>query len=91
MLDALTYAGVRESLADLDGRIAFVHGDIGDQELVERTLREHRIDTVVNFAAESHNSYAIKNPGAFFATNVVGTLSSVSCLSMKSATSGDGC
>jgi dTDP-glucose 4,6-dehydratase len=73
VLDALTYAGVRASLADLDDRIVFVHGDIGDQELVERTLREHAVTTVVNFAAESHNSYAIKNPGAFFATNVVGT------------------
>lgn len=72
-LDALTYAGVRESLADLDDRVVFVHGDIGDQDLVERTLREHAVTTVVNFAAESHNSYAIKNPGAFFATNVLGT------------------
>jgi dTDP-glucose 4,6-dehydratase len=51
----------------------FVHGDIGDQELVERTLREQAVTTVVNFAAESHNSYAIKNPGAFFRTNVLGT------------------
>ena len=73
VLDALTYAGVEESLADLRDRVVFVHGDIGDQELVELALREHEVTTVVNFAAESHNSYAIKNPGAFFDTNVVGT------------------
>jgi dTDP-glucose 4,6-dehydratase len=71
--DVLTYAGRRESLADLKGRFAFVHGDIGDQECVEGALRDHAIDVVVNFAAESHNSYAIKNPGAFFRTNALGT------------------
>jgi dTDP-glucose 4,6-dehydratase len=73
VLDALTYAGVEASLAGLGDRIVFVHGDIGDQDLVERTLREQDVTTVVNFAAESHNSYAIVNPGAFFATNVLGT------------------
>src|SRR5919206_3276881 len=40
---------------------------------MERTLGDHAIDVVVNFAAESHNSYAITNPGAFFRTNVLGT------------------
>src|SRR3954454_21641328 len=69
--DALTYAG---NQANLDGvRATFVHGDIGDLDLVESTLREHKIDVIVNFAAESHNSYAITNPGVFFRTNVVGT------------------
>jgi nucleoside-diphosphate-sugar epimerase len=53
--------------------VTFVRGDIGDQQLVEDTLRGHKVDVVVNFAAESHNSYAIVNPGAFFATNVTGT------------------
>ena len=71
--DALTYAGRRESLADLEGRHEFVQGDIGDLELAEATLRDHAIDAVVNFAAESHNSYAIKNPGVFFRTNALGT------------------
>jgi dTDP-glucose 4,6-dehydratase len=73
VLDLLTYAGNRASLADLEGRHTFVQGDIGDADLVERTLREHATDIVVNFAAESHNSYAIVNPGAFFRTNVLGT------------------
>jgi dTDP-glucose 4,6-dehydratase len=71
VLDALTYAGVE---SNLDGVAHdFVRGDIGDVDLVESLLREHTIDVVVNFAAESHNSYAITNPGVFFQTNVVGT------------------
>jgi dTDP-glucose 4,6-dehydratase len=71
--DALTYAGDRRSLADLEGRFAFVHADIGDLEAAETALRVHRIDAVVNFAAESHNSLAIVDPGRFFRTNVIGT------------------
>jgi dTDP-glucose 4,6-dehydratase len=71
--DLLTYAGNRASLADVDDRIAFVQGDIGDRELSERTLREHELDTIVNFAAESHNSLAVVDPGLFARTNVLGT------------------
>jgi dTDP-glucose 4,6-dehydratase len=70
--DALTYAGTETSLADVRDRISFVRGDIRDQEAVERVLREHRVDVIVNFAAESHNSYAIVNPAEFFGTNVMG-------------------
>jgi dTDP-glucose 4,6-dehydratase len=70
-LDALTYAGVRENLAGVPHE--FVRGDICDGALVEEVLRSHKVDVVVNFAAESHNSYAITNPGAFFRTNVLGT------------------
>ncbi len=71
--DALTYAGNRPNLAAVEDRIAFVHGDVCDGPLVERTLAEHDIDTVVHFAAESHNSLAILDPGLFFRTNVLGT------------------
>jgi dTDP-glucose 4,6-dehydratase len=71
--DLLTYAGNRASLADVDDRIAFVQGDIGDRELAERTIREHELDTIVNFAAESHNSLAVVDPGLFARTNVLGT------------------
>src|SRR3954447_4851419 len=71
--DLLTYAGNRSSLADLEDEILFVEGDIGDLELAERTLRDERIDVVVNFAAESHNSLAVLDPERFFQTNVVGT------------------
>ncbi|MGO9558597.1 MAG: dTDP-glucose 4,6-dehydratase, partial [Acidimicrobiales bacterium] len=75
VLDVLTYAGNRDSLADLEvaGAVAFVHGDIGDQPLVEETLKSHGIDTIVNFAAESHNSLAVLDPARFFRTNVLGT------------------
>ena len=72
-LDALTYAGVRENLADIADEITFVHGDIRDQPLVEDILRTHHVDIVVNFAAESHNSLAILRPGEFFSTNIIGT------------------
>jgi len=70
-LDALTYAG---SLANLDSvDVPFVHADIGDLSTVEVSVREHRIDTVVNFAAESHNSLAVLDPARFLQTNVLGT------------------
>ncbi len=74
-LDALTYAGNRASLGELEQRdnVHFVHGDICDQALVERILREHAIDTIVHFAAESHVDRSISGPGAFIQTNVIGT------------------
>ena len=71
--DLLTYAGNRANLTDVEERIAFVHGDIGDLELAAATLAEHSIDTIVNFAAESHNSLAVLDPGLFARTNVLGT------------------
>ena len=71
--DLLTYAGNRDNLASVEDRIAFVQGDICDRELGESTLREHEVDVVVNFAAESHNSLAVVDPTRFFRTNVLGT------------------
>jgi dTDP-glucose 4,6-dehydratase len=75
VLDALTYAGDRRSIAELEsaGRVIFVHGDICDQPLVSETLARHGIETIVHFAAESHNSLAILDPARFFRTNVLGT------------------
>ncbi|MGV8921744.1 MAG: dTDP-glucose 4,6-dehydratase [Thermomonas sp.] len=75
-LDVLTYAGNTDTLAALDGDAnhVFVHGDIGDGDLVARLLAEHRPDAVVNFAAESHVDRSIDGPAAFVQTNVVGTL-----------------
>ena len=75
-LDALTYAGNRDTLASIehDPNHVFVHGDIGDRALVARLLAEHRPDAVVNFAAESHVDRSIDGPAAFIQTNVVGTL-----------------
>jgi len=73
VLDLLTYAGNRASLEDVEERFVFVEGDIGDRELAERVLRDEEVDTIVNFAAESHNSLAVVDPGRFFRTNVLGT------------------
>ena len=71
--DLLTYAGNRENLAGTEARVPFVQGDIADLDLAEQTLREHDIEVVVNFAAESHNSLAVVDPGLFARTNVLGT------------------
>ncbi|MGA9342749.1 MAG: dTDP-glucose 4,6-dehydratase [Rhodanobacteraceae bacterium] len=75
-LDKLTYAGNLETLASLEGNPnhVFVHGDIGDRELVGRLLAEHQPDAIVNFAAESHVDRSIDGPADFVQTNVVGTL-----------------
>ncbi|HKS77709.1 MAG TPA: dTDP-glucose 4,6-dehydratase [Gaiellaceae bacterium] len=70
-LDLLTYAGDPRNLEGLDARL--VEGDIGDLDLGERLLEEEEIDVVVNFAAESHNSLAVIDPGRFFRTNALGT------------------
>jgi dTDP-glucose 4,6-dehydratase len=75
VLDLLTYAGNRPNLDDVADRITFVQGDIGDFELAEQLLRAESIDVAVNFAAESHNSLAVLDPGLFFRTNVLGTQS----------------
>jgi dTDP-glucose 4,6-dehydratase len=73
-LDALTYAGNRANLDGCDmGRLEFVHGDIRDNALVERLLRDHAISTIVHFAAESHVDRSISGPDAFIDTNVNGT------------------
>ena len=70
VLDLLTYEGVRENVPD---GVPLIEGDICDGDLAERTLQEHAVDVVVNFAAESHNSYAVLDPGRFFRTNALGT------------------
>ncbi|HET6384208.1 MAG TPA: dTDP-glucose 4,6-dehydratase [Armatimonadota bacterium] len=74
-LDALTYAGAPENLNSLPDpdRYRFVQGDICDEPLVNRLLREHEIDTIVHFAAESHVDRSIAGPKAFVRTNVTGT------------------
>ena len=74
-LDALKYSGNLENLADLAGhpQYTFVHADIGDQKAVHATLREHRIEGIINCAAETHVDRSILDPGAFARTDVVGT------------------
>ena len=75
VLDALTYAGNLASLRSSahGSRAEFVHGDIRDTALVERLLRDGRVDTLVHFAAESHVDRSIVGPDAFIDTNVIGT------------------
>jgi dTDP-glucose 4,6-dehydratase len=71
VLDLLTYAGNPRNLDGLD--VQLVEGDIVDFGAVERLLADQRIEVMVNFAAESHNSLAVLDPGRFFRTNVLGT------------------
>ena len=72
VLDKLTYAGNRASVADLPaGRFTLVEGDICDADLVERLVADH--DLVVHFAAESHNDNSLRDPAPFISTNLIGT------------------
>ncbi len=75
VLDKLTYAGNLDNLLDVqdDPRYHFVRGDICDQETVTRVVQEHEIDTIVNFAAETHVDRSIMDPDAFIRTDVYGT------------------
>lgn len=80
-LDKLTYAGNLENFSDLsDKRLEFVHGDIGDAELVKKLLARLRPRAVVNFAAESHVDRSIHGPDDFIATNIVGTFRLLECV-----------
>ena len=74
-LDLLTYAGSLDNLKGLpdESRHTFVQGDICDRELIDLLLREHEIDTIVHFAAESHVDNSISGPEVFVKTNVMGT------------------
>ncbi len=75
-VDALTYAGNLENLRDLEGDAGhvFVKADIRDGAKMLETMREHKIDAVINFAAESHVDRSIISAEPFLETNVVGTL-----------------
>jgi dTDP-glucose 4,6-dehydratase len=70
VLDALTYAGVKENVPD---DVPFVHADICDLDNNTAVVEQHGVDAIVNFAAESHNSLAVVDPTRFFRTNVMGT------------------
>jgi dTDP-glucose 4,6-dehydratase len=74
-LDALTYAGSMENLRELPDpeRHTFIKGDIRDRDMVDELVREHNIDTVVHFAAETHVDRSILGPAQFIQTNIVGT------------------
>ena len=75
--DKLTYAGNVDNLRDVAerfaGRYAFVRGDICDAAAVEAVMRQHEVDTIVNFAAETHVDRSLMDAGSFIQTDVYGT------------------
>jgi len=75
-LDALTYAGNLENLKGYtdNPHHVFVKGDINDAELVAGLIGQHKIEAIINFAAESHVDRSLVEPGVFIETNVKGTL-----------------
>lgn len=77
VVDALTYAGNRANLHSVDdnAHFTFVQADICDTEKMEALLKEHQVDTLVHFAAESHVDRSITGPDAFIETNILGTYS----------------
>src|SRR5579862_8827393 len=75
VFDKLTYAGNLDNLLDIDDHpnYSFERGDIADREAVRRIIEKYKIDTIVNFAAESHVDRSILAPDAFIQTDVMGT------------------
>jgi dTDP-glucose 4,6-dehydratase len=73
--DKLTYAGNLENLTDIENHAnyKFIKGDICDKDVVESTIKENNIDTIINFAAESHVDRSILGSREFVVTNVLGT------------------
>lgn len=74
-LDALTYAGNPDNLSDMlgDDRHVFIKGNICDTSLIKTIFIDHDIDTIVNFAAETHVDRSIHDPATFIETNIQGT------------------
>ena len=74
-LDKLTYAGNLENLKDISGKknYRFIRGDICDPKTVEKIISGFKIDSIINFAAESHVDRSILGPEIFTKTNVLGT------------------
>ena len=75
-LDALTYAGNLENIADIEkeANYTFVKGDITDEAFISTLFEEHQFDGVIHLAAESHVDRSIEDPMAFVKTNVIGTV-----------------
>jgi dTDP-glucose 4,6-dehydratase len=75
VLDKLTYAGNRRTLADVESsdRVEFIQGDIASSDDLTWTLAEHQPTAILNFAAETHVDRSIDEPGGFVQTNIVGT------------------
>lgn len=75
-LDALTYAGNLENLKDIEHKpnYTFLKADITDEFFINELFEEHKFDSVIHLAAESHVDRSIKDPLAFVKTNVIGTM-----------------
>lgn len=75
-LDALTYAGNLENLADIEkaANYTFIKGDITDESFITNLFEKHQFDGVIHLAAESHVDRSIEDPMAFVKTNVIGTV-----------------
>ncbi|MBU0458088.1 dTDP-glucose 4,6-dehydratase [Patescibacteria group bacterium] len=73
VLDKLTYAADKSFLDPIADKIKFVEGDIADQELVKGIIEDNKINTIVNFAAETHVDNSIKEAAPFLQTNIIGT------------------
>lgn len=75
-LDALTYAGNLENIADIDQSLnyTFIKGDIVDADFITELFQKHQFDGVLHLAAESHVDRSISDPLAFVRTNVIGTM-----------------
>lgn len=73
--DALTYAGNLDNLKEVHHHehYTFIKGDINNRELLDRVVKGHKIDVIVNFAAESHVDRSITEPDVFIKSNVLGT------------------
>ena len=78
VLDLLTYAGNLANLAGVPD-IRFVRGDIADAALVRGLIDEHAVDTIVNFAAETHVDRSISSPRGFLHSNIIGTHTLLEC------------
>src|SRR5205809_967170 len=72
VLDKLTYAADKHFLGPVSSAVIFIEGDIADAKLVEKLVKDHGIDTIVNFAAETHVDRSISDPAPFLHTNVLG-------------------
>ncbi|MFA6992055.1 MAG: dTDP-glucose 4,6-dehydratase [Candidatus Gracilibacteria bacterium] len=74
-LDKLTYAGNLDNLRDIekDKRYKFIKGDIANEKLVEKVLKQGKFDAVINYAAETHVDRSIENPKEFIVTDILGT------------------
>lgn len=75
VLDKLTYAGNKAYLDKVKDKIIFIQGDIADQQLVKKLVAEYQVESIINFAAESHVDNSISDAAPFLHTNVIGVQS----------------